>query len=167
MSSFWSNIFSRSDTRDSTVDLIAAVPVFSELNARELKAVERILYHRTYLPGEVIFRQGDPGVGMYIVAEGEVEIRTEPDDELLTSLSVGSFFGEVSLLNEVPRSATALAHTPCVLWGFFRPELLDLIERKPRLGVKILLPLARITGRRLVAVDFELRDVRSRGADNK
>ena len=161
MSGFWSNIFSKLEAKSSIAELLKAIPVFADLNANEIRDVERILYRRTYAPGEVIFNQGDPGVGMYIVGEGEVEIRTEPENDVLTTLGEGAFFGEVSLLNEVPRSATARAHSPCVLWGFFRPELMDLIERKPRLGVKILLHLAQITGRRLVAVDVELRDLRS------
>jgi len=161
MSGFWSNIFSRSDSEASTVELLGAVPVFSDLNKRELAVVEKILYRRTYAPGENVFNQGDPGVGMYIIAEGDVQIRSQPDDRVLTTLSAGAFFGEVSLLNEVPRTATATAHTACVLWGFFRPELMDLIERRPRLGVKILLPLAQIAGRRLVAVDVELRELKN------
>lgn len=167
MSGFWSNIFSRNPKKESTLDLLETIPVFEELNSRELRAVERILYRRTFSPGEIIFRQGDPGVGMYILGEGEVEIRSEPDQTVLTTLGVGSFFGEVSLLNEVPRSATAVASTECVLWGFFRPELMDLIERWPKLGVKILLHLAQIAGKRLVAVDVELRDMRTRDSEGR
>ncbi|MCZ6706051.1 MAG: cyclic nucleotide-binding domain-containing protein [Bacteroidetes bacterium] len=167
MSGFWSNIFSRNPKKESTLDLLETIPVFEELNSRELQAVERILYRRTFSPGEIIFRQGDPGVGMYILGEGEVEIRSEPDQTVLTILGVGSFFGEVSLLNEVPRSATAAASTECVLWGFFRPELMDLIERWPKLGVKILLHLAQIAGKRLVAVDVELRDMRTRDSEGR
>ena len=167
MSGFWSNIFSRNPKKESTLDLLETIPVFEELNSRELQAVERILYRRTFSPGEIIFRQGDPGVGMYILGEGEVEIRSEPDQTVLTTLRVGSFFGEVSLLNEVPRSATAAASTECVLWGFFRPELMDLIERWPKLGVKILLHLAQIAGKRLVAVDVELRDMRIRDSEGR
>jgi CRP-like cAMP-binding protein len=166
MSGFWSNIFSRTEQAVSTSELLGRVPIFSDLNESELKAVEWILYRRSFSPGELIFHQGDPGVGMYIVAEGEVEIRSEPDEKVLTTLGAGAFFGEVSLLNEVPRSATARAKTACVLWGFFRPELMDLIERKPRLGVKILLPLAQIAGRRLVAVDVELRHLKKNGEED-
>lgn len=157
MSGFWSNIFTPSDEDDSTLALLASVPVFGELSGKELKAVERILYRRTYTARETIFSQGDPGVGMYIIAEGEVEIRAEPEGKVLTMLSEGAFFGEIALLNDDPRSATAVAASPCVLWGFYQPELIDLLERKPRLGVKILFSVAQITGKRLVAVDEELR----------
>ena len=167
MSGFWSNIFSRSDQAEPTSELLGRVPIFSELNDGELKSVERILYRRSFPSGELIFHHGDPGVGMYIIAEGEVEIRSEPEEKVLATLGSGAFFGEVSLLNEVPRSATARAKTSCVLWGFFRPELMDLIERKPRLGVKILLALAQIAGRRLVAVDVELRHVKKDGEEKE
>ncbi len=157
MSGFWSNIFKRPDQGDATLRLLASVPVFAELSTRELRSVERILYRRTYAASEVVFKQGDPGVGMYIIAEGEVQIRSEPGGQVLTTLKQGAFFGEIALLNEIPRSASAVATVPSVLWGFFQPELMDLLERRPSLGIKILLPIAQIAGERLVAVDGELR----------
>ena len=157
MSGFWSNIFTPSDRDDSFLALLSSVPVFTDLSRKELKAVERILYRRTYTASETIFAQGDPGMGMYIIAEGDVEIRSEPENKVLTTLSKGSFFGEIALLNDDPRSATAIAKNPATLWGFFQPELIDLLERNSRLGVKILFSVARITGKRLVALDGELR----------
>ncbi|QXD14240.1 cyclic nucleotide-binding domain-containing protein [Rhodocaloribacter litoris] len=162
MNSIWDNFFRRGPGRPSMHDLLRGIPLFADLNRKELDAVERILYRREYAPGEVVFRQGEPGVGMYIIEQGRVCIIREPSGHVLATLGAGDFFGEIALLNETPRSATARAETAATLWGFFQPELLDLLERNPRLGVKVLLPLARITGQRLVRADEELAALEDR-----
>ena len=95
---------------------------------------------------------GDPGLGMYIIVEGSVEIAEENEDGEKKSLAVlpdGAFFGDLALLDEAPRSASAIAVVDCDIIGFFRPDLLDLLYRKPSLGIKILWGLARIIGERL------------------
>lgn len=156
MDSLWSNIFRRSPERGLEA-LLKRVPIFAALDARELAALEKILYRREYAPGEVVFRQGEPGVGMYVIEHGAVAITLEPTGRLLTTLADGDFFGEIALLNETPRSATATATRESVLWGLFQPELLDLVERSPRLGVKLLVPLAQSLGHRLIRSDTQLQ----------
>ena len=59
--------------------------------------------------GEVIFNQGDPAVGMYIIIEGEVEVTYEPSGRVLTTLASGEFFGELALFDQSSRSAKATA----------------------------------------------------------
>ena len=156
-SPLWSNIFqsasSRKDLDAATSQILKRIPIFEELGRRELAAVTRILYERTYAAEELIFRQNDPGVGMYIIAQGRIAIVREPDRQLLAELHDGDFFGEMALLDELPRSATAIAKVPSRVLGFFQPELFGLIERHPRLGVKIVLRLARIIGQRLRVMD--------------
>ncbi len=157
MRSIWDNIFRSNGERLATWELLRNIPLFSELSRKELAAVERILYRREYAAGEIIFRQGEPGVGMYLIEQGRVAILYEPTGRVLSRLCDGDFFGEIALLNETPRSATARAETASTLWGFFQPELLGLLARDPKLGVKVLLPLARIAGRRLIRADRELQ----------
>lgn len=157
--SFWGNIFRRKDEPD-TYALLKNIPLFEAMGRREMEAVERIMHRREYRAGEVIFRQGEPGVGMYVVQHGLVEIVYEPTGQVLSELRDGDFFGEIALLNETPRSATARARTACTLWGLFQPDLLDLLERDPRLGVKLLLPLAQIAGQRLIRADRQMQSLR-------
>ena len=156
-SPLWSNIFasgaSRKDVDAATSKLLKQIPVFEELRRRELAAVTRILYERYYQADELIFHQDDPGLGMYIIVQGRIAIVREPARELLAELHDGDFFGEMALLDELPRSATAIARTPSRVLGFFQPELFGLIERNPQLGVKIVLRLARIIGQRLRVMD--------------
>jgi len=88
-------------------------------------------------------------MGMYIIASGKVIIVSEPSSMQWSEMGVGEFFGEIALLDEHPRSASAIAKTPCKIFGFFQPDLFALIDRNPRLGVKIVIRLARMIGERL------------------
>ncbi len=148
-------------------EVLRRIPIFEGLNKRELASVERILYRRNYEAEEVVFHQGDPGLGMYIIVHGTVLIRSEPPRQPLAELRDGDFFGELALLDEQPRSATALAKAPTSLLGFFQPELFGLLDRHPRLGMKIVLGLARIIGRRLRAMDEQTEPCRREAAAGK
>lgn len=156
MDSLWGNIF-RPKPEAGTEALLRQVPMFVDLDRRELAELEKILYRRQYRADEVIFRQGDPGVGMYVIERGAVNIVHEPTGRLMAKLHGGDFFGEIALLNETPRSARATATMPTVLHGLFQPELFDLLERSPRVGVKLLLPLAQNLGARLIHADESLQ----------
>jgi CRP-like cAMP-binding protein len=68
----------------------------------------------------------------------------------------------MALLNETPRSATAVARTDAVLYGLFRPDLLGLVERDPSLGVQVLLRMARVLSERLVQTNDTVRELRER-----
>lgn len=161
----WKNIFSeRSIRKGSVQELLSKVPAFAHLTFRELKEVAAIVHKREYRAGEPVFHQSDPGLGMYIIQEGSVSIAIADKDgnqKELAVLSDGDFFGELGLLDESPRSASAVCKTDCLLIGFFRPDLFELIDRKPALGIKIVLKLAEIVGERLRKTDKELSKVKS------
>lgn len=161
MRSLWENIFRRESGQEQELhELLGRIPLFQRLNRRELQAVARILYRRHYDAGETIFRQGEVGIGMYIVERGSVAIINETTAQPLTDLREGDFFGEVALLNETRRSAGARAQTATTLLCVLEPDLEDLGERSPRIGFKILLSLARIAGRRLIAISEEYEELR-------
>ena len=164
-SALWKNVFSGKSIQDgSTESVLSRVPAFTDLTARELRGVAAIVHKREYKAGEPVFYQGDPGLGMYIIREGEVSIRIadgEGEDKELAVLSDGDFFGELALLDESPRSATAMCRTDCSLIGFFRTDLFEMIEQKTDLGLKIVMRLAEILAVRLRKTDKELSKVRS------
>lgn len=149
MNIFWGNIFSTHKKEEGIRSILKKVPIFDELKNRELAAVERILHRREYMPDEAIFQQGDPGLGMYIIETGIVEIVHGHLQHVLAELHDGEFFGELALLDDSPRTAAAIVRTPCKMLCFLQPDLFDLVDRNPRLGVKILLHLARTVGERL------------------
>ncbi|MCL4491658.1 MAG: cyclic nucleotide-binding domain-containing protein [Nitrospirae bacterium] len=150
MNSFWGNIFkSRENEQDDILTILKKIPIFRDLNNRDLNRVERILHRREYRQDEIIFHQGDPGLGMYIIESGLVSIVLMPAQLTIAELYEGEFFGELSLLDDSPRTATAVAKTPCKMLCLFQPDLFDLIDLDSRLGVKILLGLSRTIGERL------------------
>ncbi|MBN1397385.1 MAG: cyclic nucleotide-binding domain-containing protein [Bacteroidetes bacterium] len=161
----WRNLFSQKVVRKGTIEeVLSKVPAFASLAQRELKEVAAIVHKREYRSGEPVFYQGDPGLGMYIVKDGEVSIVIQGKDgneRELALLSDGDFFGELALLDESPRSANAVCKTECTLIGFFRPDLFELIEKNTTLGIKIVLKLAEIVAQRLRHTDKELSKVKS------
>ena len=162
MDSFWGNIFRKKESEeDSLYAILKRIPIFKSLKNREVRAVERILHQRDYQPGEIVFQQGNPGVGMYIIHTGRVEVIFEPTGQVLAELGDGEFFGELGLIDESPRSATVVARSDCKLFGFFQSDLRDLIERNPRLGVKIVMQLVSTIGERLKRSNEQVQELRS------
>jgi CRP/FNR family transcriptional regulator, cyclic AMP receptor protein len=162
----WGNLFrERSDrgNRHGTIrQLLAKIPLFGQLRPLELREIERITHPRLFKPGEVIFWEGEPGVGMYIIEKGDVHIYRDyggPTQKALARLHEFDFFGEMALLNEEPRSATAVSAGETHLIGLFHPDLFDLFDRKPRLGVKILVHLSNILATRLRQTNSDLLEL--------
>ncbi len=146
----WGNIFHKEKkTVQNIYSVLAKIPIFKDLSKRELRSIERILHRRSYKSDEVLFREGDPGVGMYIIESGRVNITLGHENKLLAVLSDNEFFGEIALLSETPRTATATSVTNSSILGFFQSDLFGLLETNPRMGNKILLRLAQMIGDRL------------------
>ncbi len=151
-SSFWANIFNPRTETDDLAKSLKAIPIFKSLNKRDLNNLMSIIHNRNYLAGESIFYQSDPGIGLYIIREGEVEIIRENDrgDKLkLASANKGDFFGELALIDGEKRSASAIAKTDTKLSVIFKPDLDEFIEKYPKKGIKILQGIAEITAVRL------------------
>lgn len=160
MDSLWGNIFSGRQKEEGIRGILKKVPIFDGLKDRDLAAIERIMHRREYEPGEVVFFQGEPGLGMYIIGSGSVEIVFGPLQHSLAELHDGEFFGELALLDDSPRAAAAIVRTPCRMLCFLQPDLFDLIDRNPGLGGRILLRLARTIGERLKRSNEEVRMLR-------
>jgi CRP-like cAMP-binding protein len=92
--------------------------------------------HQLYAPGDIIFAQGQPGDVMYIVKEGEVEIRL--GDKVLDTIGPDGFFGEMALIDDAPRSASAVAKTPCKLSPVNQKRFLFMVQQTPFFAVRLL-----------------------------
>ncbi len=146
----WDDIFKFSKAK-SDIQLLENIPVFKGLSRFDLNKITKMLHLRSYKEGEYIFRENEPGESMYIIKQGDVSITKNKNSQeiLLASLTEGSFFGEVSLVDEDTRSASAIAKTDTELLGFFRADLMNLIDRNPRLACFILYQLSTVIGKRL------------------
>jgi glucose-6-phosphate 1-dehydrogenase len=116
--------------------VLEKVPLFAGTGDVFLHSLALALRPVVYAPGETIFRQGDAGREMYLVARGEVEVLD--DGTLLAELGEGNYFGELSLLTDEPRAATARARTGCNLFLLSKRELLRVLRDHPRFARAIL-----------------------------
>ena len=130
---------------------LRSTPLFENLRSRDWKLMSDLFHVRDYSAGEVIFEEGTPGLGMYVIVDGRVKITTDENGKevVLTTLNHGDFFGEMSLIDEIERSAGAVAETQTRLVGLFRPQLQQLMTHKPRIGIAIFERLAKIVVQRL------------------
>jgi CRP-like cAMP-binding protein len=131
--------------------VLRTIPIFEGLGFNDLKKIELIVHKRTFMPNEIIFYERQPGAGMYIIKRGLIKLTKTVNEERvkISELKDGEFFGEMSLLDDYPRSAEATAVEKTEALGIFRPDLFDLIESNPKLGYKILLRLSKRLASRL------------------
>jgi CRP-like cAMP-binding protein len=94
----------------------------------------------TLAPGDVVFTEGDPGDEMYGVIEGEIELRV--GDRVIGSLGVDDVFGEMALVDSVPRSATAVAVTDAQLAVIDRHRFLFLVQETPMFALSVMSAMA-------------------------
>jgi CRP-like cAMP-binding protein len=106
---------------------------------------------RRYRPDQVIFRGGEPGDGLFILVEGSVRIskRSATGEEALAILEPGAFFGEMALIDYLPRAADALANAETDVFFIPLPALRDLLEQYPQLAMKVLFALCEVLTQRL------------------
>ena len=93
---------------------------------------------------------------MFIIRNGSVLIQMGKNGKTLAELHEGEFFGELALLDDSPRSASAKANSESKILAFSQPDLFSLMERNPHLGLKIILALARIIGERLKRMNEQI-----------
>lgn len=158
---FWGYIFKdKQEDKDLKVpDILKQIPVFDHLTKRELKTISTLVHHRTYQPGEYIFLKDQPGAAMFIIKRGVVNIVLPMADEKeihLATLKAGTFVGELALLDNSPRSASAKVGEPTEALAFFRSDLNKLVTTYPSIGSKIMRKLALIIGQRLKATNEQL-----------
>lgn len=150
---FWSNIFKRKEHANYDIlRILRKIPLFSTLTPREIRRVALAVYERKYQGGEYLFKEGNPGTGMFIIREGSIAIeRVSENGEMmhLASLKSGDFVGELSLLSDDPRSASARCTKKTTVVVLVREDLFDFIDRDLAVGVKILKELAKMIGERL------------------
>ncbi|NBV23607.1 MAG: hypothetical protein EBS05_17020 [Proteobacteria bacterium] len=114
---------------------------FAGLLNEELQALQHTAKMRRFHAGQTIFRAGDPGDGFYLVETGRVTISAAigaSESRPLAVIGPGEFFGEMALLDEAPRSATATAETETRTYCIGRDELLALLEQKPVLALNLI-----------------------------
>ncbi len=122
------------------IELLKKLQLFESLAADDLEALSSRLEHQPFDAGAVVFHQGDEGGRLYIIEEGAVEISYADgkDSVTLTTLFPGQYFGELSLLDGEPRSATATAIRPSTLLALDRDDFVEFLRSDPEAALLIL-----------------------------
>ncbi len=123
------------------IALLRSIPLFEDLAEDDLEALAQALVPRSYPAGTMIINQGDVGSSMFIIESGDVNIHLAGDASTRISLkdaARGEFFGELSLFDDLPRSASAVATTDAVLMELRRETLENYLDSRPRAAMAIL-----------------------------
>jgi CRP/FNR family cyclic AMP-dependent transcriptional regulator len=122
-------------------DILMSVPLFSELSKRHVKRIAELMDEERYHEGAKIVREGEDGDSMYVLVEGQAEVVR--NDRTVDRLLPGDFFGEISLLDGGPRTATIVADTPITVYAIRRGPFNRMLSQEPEIASKVLTALAR------------------------
>ena len=122
------------------VELLRNVPLFSDLSAKELMSLSRLMDEIDLKPGTVIIREGNTGGEFFIVLEGTIEVKRK--GRRLARLGPGDYLGEIALIDHGPRTATAIVETPSRVLVLASREFHSMLASDPRIENKILRTLA-------------------------
>lgn len=129
------SLYSRLDNnRQITSAYLQTIPLFARLNDEQLNEVAPFLHPRTYAPGVTLFHQGMPGSTLYLIEEGRVRLSSfgpNGHEHILAIYGPGQIFGELTLIDGLPRSASAITITNTAVWLLSKIDLEQLMERYP------------------------------------
>lgn len=166
----WSsiNFFFKADAERTELGFFKKVSLFEDLTSREVQKVIRIMHTRNFKHAEYIFHKGQPGAAFYIIRKGTVRV-VQPGDKPvdIAELHEGDLFGELSILDDSPRSASALTEGETELKAIFKHDFDKLLYHEPVIAAKVYRKVAIIIGMRLkITNDQYLKNLRKTGESN-
>jgi CRP/FNR family transcriptional regulator len=148
------------------IDLIATVPLFEGLPREQHEQLARIAVNRSYKKGQIIFSEGDEGVGFYVIISGRVKIfklSPEGKEQILHMMGPGEIFGEVPVFTGQGYPAFAEANSQSSLLFFPRSAFIELIKKDPSLSLNMLAVLSwRLRKFAALVEDLSLKEVPGR-----
>ena len=127
-------------------DVLMSAPLFSALDVEAASALKASMEERRLLKGDILFNEGDPGDRLYVVTEGKIKLGHASSDGRETLLAVmgeGEMFGELSLFDPGPRTATATALTDVTVLGLGHAALRPWLTGRPEVAEALLQALAQ------------------------
>ena len=147
------NLF-RKQSYKELYENLSKVMLFQGFTRKEILLLIPILHFRKYKAGEIIFKKGQPSHGIFVIYKGEVSIFDKR--KKLALLKNCEFFGEISLVGDYSRNASAQAVKDSTMVYISKEELMDFIMKKPGAGVKMLLNISKVLGSRLTYMNETL-----------
>ena len=127
-------------------DVLAQVPLFAGVPPRFIKRLAGEMDEQRFMEGATIVRKGEPGETFYVLVEGEAKVADE-NGKRLAQLIPGDFFGEISLMDGGPRTATVVAETPLTALALSRKDFRSMLEAEPHVTVGLLKHAAQLLRR--------------------
>lgn len=140
--------------------ILAELDLFSDLDYTSLSQLSSLFEEKVFNYNDIIIEEDSLGQSMLVIISGEVRITQVSDDsseEALIILKKGDLFGEMALIEELPRSATAIAHSNCVIFEINRDKFVRFVNENPINGIKILWKLTKTLSSRLRETDNKLK----------
>ena len=126
----------------SRVEALGALRIFGGASRQTLETIASVLTEESAEPGMDIVREGEPADDFYVVRQGELDVlavgETGTEPRKVNSLGPGDYFGEIGLLEGIPRTASVRAVTPTLLYRISGPDFLDTVNRTPALSMTLL-----------------------------
>ncbi|HUT86168.1 MAG TPA: cyclic nucleotide-binding domain-containing protein [Elusimicrobiales bacterium] len=133
-------------------NFLVQLPIFKELSLKDIARLMRGLKEKTFLKDEILFKQGDAARALFIVSKGKVDLKkTNPDNtsEIIGHANAGEFFGEMALLEDMPRTVTAVATEKTHVFMLFKSTLDNMVFDRSKAGVSIIHYLAKTLSARV------------------
>ena len=127
--------------RKNALDMLATVSLFEGLSRRELTAIERMGHEVEFPAGEKIVTENEEGIGFHLILSGRAKVTVA--GRARTTLGPGKFFGELSLIDRGPRTATVTAETVVKTLSLVSWDFLPLLDKNPMISRKIMVELCR------------------------
>lgn len=124
------------------IEALNACKLFKDVGDKDLTAIAGFCQAKRFNSGEIVFKENDPGDGMYIVTRGRVQIAATADQEkpqVLSHFGPGDFFGEMAVLDNMPRSATATVETETELAFIPRDGLMEMLQLSSRFALNLVI----------------------------
>jgi CRP-like cAMP-binding protein len=126
---------------DGAANLLKRVPIFADLDGKELERIANSMKQRTFKAGETVTSEGQTGVGFFVIEDGEATVTVGGDER--RKLGPGDYFGEVALLNESARTATITAESDLRCYGLTAWEFRPLVETHGSIAWKLLQAMSK------------------------
>ncbi len=124
---------------DERSQLLREVEIFRDIDTADLQLITQQMKEESYADRDVVFREGDPGDQLFILLEGTMHVYVNRENQVITynRLQVGECFGEMALIENVPRSATVQAEAPSKCLSLSRQGFLDLLNNHPLVVLRL------------------------------
>ena len=124
-----------------SLDILRRVPLFAELEQRDLERIADSFKQRDYAAGDTIASEGSGGAGFFVIADGTAKVTVHGEDR--TTLGPGDYFGEIALIDEGARTASVTAETDMTTYAMTFWEFRPIVETDSRIAWKLVKALAR------------------------